>query len=1151
MKNRDGVTIELRKASRLLILISASLLLYIPVFSQGNAGTLVGTVTDQSGGVIVGATVTIVDVQRGISRPLTADDAGAYYAPNLLPGTYTVRAEARGFKSVDRQNILLQVGSEIRVDLTLQPGEQTQTITVTEQAPLVETTNATLGGALSNETINELPLNGRNYQNLLTLRPGVTIYPGGGGWTQSTNGIRPEDNVYLVDGVNDNEPFSGMSVLNGAPIAGDASTNVPIDAIQEFTTQQNPKAEYGWKPGAIVNVGLKSGTNQLHGTAYAFGRDGAWDARNYFNTAPAAQTPVGLEQFGATGGGAIKKDKLFYFVGYEGQRYNVGSTYVDASPSFVSGAGPGYSMVDALNALVTAGTPVSPLSMNLAGCPAPLPAEGSGQWATYKCTGQDLAGSTHAQMFPTNLSTAPGALGAQVIPGLVSNNTQNNGLAKIDYHINDHHALNGMYFFGQNDGTWNDAGNELQPQWEAVIHTRAQVGSGSWVWTPNSTWVNEARVGYDHLFQPTTSADSGVNPATGYGINTGITNPFYFGMPMIRIGSLGFGSFLLGENLLKQQGPDDVLQVLDHVSYLHGNHSFKFGGEIIYNKGTDAGFATARGRIDFSSVEDFFAGNVHRGQLLSGDPLRTISNQGYAAFIQDDWRIKPRLMINLGLRYELDTVLNESNNQLGNFLPSQGLVQVGQQIPSLYNGDHNNFAPRIGLAWDVKGDGKTVVRAGAGVMYEAMSFNVFMAQSNTMGLGSVPTGAVLMNGTVPSPGNIATNTVVTPGSGLNWNGSSVGGASIFPTGQVSCNAAAPCSTLAVNPGLRTPYVTTWTLGIQRAITNNLSLDTAYVGNHGTGLLGFVDLNQPSTSGGPLPFATQYPYLANINQLSNIYMSNYNGLQVTLTQRATHGLSYVLGYTYSHGLDDNSHNWGGGMPLNSYDIPLQYASSDFDIRHRFTLSTTYDIPGKKSPLQMLQGWEINSVVTIQSGQPWGPMDFSNDFSGTGEVNNPMTNGEWWNFYGNPADFTSNQNPIPYYGSNFPAACLTHSNLTDLQTYGCYMKGGSVLTPPAAGTYGNSGRNPFRDSGFRNWDLSVIKSVKFQERVTAQFRAEFFNVLNHPEFANPYGSSNGFLNNDPSAPGNFGCGCATPDTAASNPVLGSGSNRAIQLGLKFIF
>ncbi|HZV59280.1 MAG TPA: carboxypeptidase-like regulatory domain-containing protein, partial [Candidatus Eremiobacteraceae bacterium] len=231
----------------------AVFLVAAPLFSQGNQGRITGTITDQSGGVIAGATVTVKDVQRGVSRTLTTGDSGEYNAPNLLPGTYAVRAEANGFKVVQRENILLEVGKEVRVDLGLQPGDTTQTITVTEQLPLIETTNATLGGTLSNETINDLPLNGRNYINLLSLRPGMTVYAGGGNFTRSANGTRSEDIGYLLDGLRNDDPFTGSSVLNAAIPAGDASTSLPIDAIQEFNTEQNPKAEYGWKPGAIVN----------------------------------------------------------------------------------------------------------------------------------------------------------------------------------------------------------------------------------------------------------------------------------------------------------------------------------------------------------------------------------------------------------------------------------------------------------------------------------------------------------------------------------------------------------------------------------------------------------------------------------------------------------------------------------------------------------------------------------------------------------------------------------------------------------------------------------------------------------------------------------------------------------------------------------
>src|SRR5205807_895967 len=237
--------------------------------------------------------------------------------------------------------ILIEVGQEARVDLSLQPGEQSEKVTVTEVLPLIETTNATLGGTLSNETINDLPLNGRNFENLLTLRPGVTIYPGGAGWSQSTNGLRAHDNVYMVGGINNDEPWTGQSIVNGVTAAGDAFTIVPIDSIQEFKTEQNPRAEYGWKPGSIVNVGIKSGTNNFHGSAYAFGRDTALDARDFFNPAAQPKSPVGLEQFGATTGAPIIKDKLFFFTSYEGLRYNVGVIYNITTPVTCAGGSAG------------------------------------------------------------------------------------------------------------------------------------------------------------------------------------------------------------------------------------------------------------------------------------------------------------------------------------------------------------------------------------------------------------------------------------------------------------------------------------------------------------------------------------------------------------------------------------------------------------------------------------------------------------------------------------------------------------------------------------------------------------------------------------------------------------------------------------------
>src|SRR5580692_7936199 len=304
------------KFTRFLVVGLGLLLLTWPVFSQSSTGRILGDVRDASDAVIVGASVEITDVQRGITRSLETDNAGEYVAPDLEPGIYKVTVTKGGFKRFERTNVQLEVATDVRIDVVLQPGDATQTVVVNEEVPLLNTTSSTLGGTLSNGEITDLPLDGRNYENLLQLRPGVVRYPGGGFSTTSTDGLRAEDNVYLVDGLFNSEPFSGQSIINGAGIAGDSATILPIDAIQEFNLIENPPAEYGWKPGAVVNVALKSGTNGLHGTAFAFGRDDVLDARNFFNCAnnpcalgqsPSSKNPRTLEQFGGSLGGPIIK----------------------------------------------------------------------------------------------------------------------------------------------------------------------------------------------------------------------------------------------------------------------------------------------------------------------------------------------------------------------------------------------------------------------------------------------------------------------------------------------------------------------------------------------------------------------------------------------------------------------------------------------------------------------------------------------------------------------------------------------------------------------------------------------------------------------------------------------------------------------------
>lgn len=1203
--SREG---QATRALRLPFVVSIFLALSFSAFAQSTAGRILGTLTDQTGATVAGATVTATDSQRGTTRAVTTDDSGSYAIPDLQPGTYKIHVEAKGFKGIDRPNVQIEVATDVRSDFALQPGNVTETMTVTEEVPLLNTTSATLGGTLSNKEINDLPLNGRNYENLLQLRPGVMRYPGGGFSTTSSNGLRAEDNSYFIEGLFNSEPYSGQAIVNGAGIAGDSATILPIDSIQEFNLQQNPPAEYGWKPGSVVNVGLKSGTNSLHGTAFGFGRDGDHlDARNFFNAAPSPKLQRTLEQFGGSLGGALVKDKAFFFAAYEGQRYNVGNSFGGiTSPSMSTLVLPGGSNCTdqglagisadcagsipyAIADLQANNVPISQASLKIAGCAL------SG--STVTCDGSG---------FPLNMTQS-----TAITNGFNNNVHVDNIVGKLDFRVNDRSSISGNYFFGNNSGTVEDF-PELQQKWLSKIHTRAQVLGGSWIYTPNSHLVNEARAGYNRLYQPTLPGDLNT-PASSYGLNTGASGQFTGGLPRIGFGGYFFPG-LGGFKWPKFQGPDSITQFTDHVSYTAGRHSIKLGGELHYDQVRNAAYGNARGSITFlggvaigtgagsTRLEDFFAGLPFKSSVTVGNPTLQLHNWAYAGFFQDDWRVTKNLTVNFGVRYEYSSVPQEAHNLLGNFDPNLGLVQVGHGISSLYNPDHKNFGPRAGFAWDITGNGQTVIRGGGGLTYETINWQSFIAFNNAFGPGSVPTGWTI-NGGQTSGGTITTGNVTTKNflNPVQWDQGPV-----YSTGT-DCSDNSPCPIMTVDRRLTTPYVWNWTLNLQHAFTPNLSLEAAYVGNHGSNLTGIRDINQPPVgSGWPAaaissciqsgytdpnncapdstgaeeanrPFANKFSYLANIFNMANVYRSNYNGLQVTLNARNYHGLSMVMGYTYSHASDNVGANWdfgyGSGLPQNSYNPGAEYANSDFDIRHRLTLSLTYAIPGRTGYGQMLEGWEINSITTLETPQYWGPIDLGTDAAGTGAlpVSPPATAPIRWSFYrsgsaslGNPSDFKARKGDrIPFFGPgnpNMPSGCAASALAADggnagaetaaLNLFGCYAAGNSVMMAPPLGQFGNMGRNMFQDTGFKNFDFSLAKNFHFGETMRLQFRAEFFNILNHPNFANPYGGQNGFGLNDPSVQP-FGCGCATPDVAAANPAVGSGGPRSIQIGAKFVF
>ncbi len=1179
----------------------AMFLLCLPAFSQGSAGHILGTITDANGGLIAGATVSVTDVDRGTSRVLTTDEAGAFNAPSLLPGNYKVRAEFKGFKATERQNLVLEVGQELRVDLTLQPGEQAQTITVTEELPLVETTNAELGGTIQSQVVNDLPLNGRNFENLLTLRPGVTIYPGGAGWNQSANGMRPHDNMYLVEGIDSNDPYTGQSVMNAVMAAGDAGTILPIDSINEFRTLENPRAEYGWKPGAVVNVGIKSGTNAFHGSAYAYGRNDSFDAVDAFTT----RVPLSLEQYGAAIGGPIKKDKLFFFGNFESQQYSIASPFQhyvpDTSPTATD---PTHSLAGACQATMDAGT-VTALSEHLAGIT-------QGPATSGHPNGTCVMGATPG-LFPVSNGSN------NLLTALTSTNTVYSGVGKIDYHINDKNSLSGMIFISPGSGAFvDDPGHQVAPRQLTDQYAKAIVGSVGWTYSPSSLWVNSFRFGYSHYSQSFLSADSNVNPIS-YGIYTGVTTPLSFGFPDLFIHS--FSSLDLGASWPKLIGPDAVTNFADSISYLHGNHSIKFGGEFLLNQSTNLASNNTKGPMYFNTLQDYFTGTFLRARLATGNFVRDFSDKGFAAFVQDDWRITRRLTLNLGLRYEVNTVLTDSFNMIGNFSPTQGLEQVGVgRYNTPYNPDYNNFSPRLGFAWDVSGDGKTVVRGSAGILYEQGSFDMLTAIGNQYGLRTAPTGTPLYANGVQVPnigGNINVGVVqytgpaLTGPNGLDAKWANNGPLTPLYSASPTCGDGTvtlpngitpqPCTILGVDQNLRTPYISTWSLGIERALTNSLSLDVSYVGNHGTKMLGLSDLNAPPIGAGwtpaakagclanyancapdPVaevnarPYNAQYPYLSYIAWLSNNNMSNYNALDVTLTQRTSHGMSFVAGYTYSHALGESPDNWSFISPINQNPRSI-YGSTDFDITHRFTFSATYEIPGIDAPAQLLKGWSLNTVVTLESGMPWSVSDLTTDFSGTNEISNGAgqpnnaEGGEQWDFFGNPADFKTSMalastngglGGLPYFAGTSNATCMAKSTamgalaVASLTNLGCYasLNGRSVLVPPAYGSLGTTSEGMFRGPAFYNVDFSITKLFTFGERFSGQFRAEVFNIFNQVNLANPAGGIGGAGTQlDPSALAgqSFGFQPSTPDAISSNPVLGSGGARAMQLGFKLMF
>ena len=769
---------------------SKNILLFVVVFAiacagawaQTSQGRISGRVSDSTGAVVVGASVTIDNTAKGVKRTVQSNGAGDYVVPNLDPGNYSLVVESPNFKRAVRNGVELEVAKDLKIDFQLSPGATTETVEVVGEAPLVDASNSTLEGVLSNKAVNELPVQGRDFQNLLALHPGVQRTAGGGFHSVTSNGLRPDDNNFVVDGANDNDAYWGATVLNQEGISGTPASNLPLDAIQEFNTEEQPQADYGQKPGVVVNIGIKSGTDNIHGTGYYFHRNAAFDARNYFDhgvdpVTGKASKPAALllHQFGASIGGPIIKGKWFYFANYEGVRSKVGNPYNAFVPVSTSVGDPTLSIPDALADLALQNLTPSQLSLNL------------------------------LQYIPNN----PGFTADPSDPTAINFNFNNQDRAdnlvfKSDYHFNERHTVSGRYLYTNSTQTEED-GVALAPQWLSHTSPVVQVLGADWTWTPNSRLVNTVRFSRNSFSEKIAPLDGNVDP-TKYGLNTGITDPRVFGFPTIAPDQNTFDYLGGVTNWPSWTSPSHTENYSDTVSYTVGKHAIRFGG-VFSNGGVQYFRANSgRGAIYFDSLEDFLVGQeivngniesrVADWSLLYGDPARNFHMRSWGIFGQDDYRLTPRLTVNLGLRYDVTYPIHDAKSELANFDPVRGFLQVGHGISQPYKTNYNNISPRIGFAYDVYGTGKTVVRGGFGMIYVEPAIRTFVFSSG--GLHLNPTALIEpgANGTI--------TTFLQAGASPNLINWSVDGP-IFPLTNSSanvCKADSPCDFFGVDRNLK-------------------------------------------------------------------------------------------------------------------------------------------------------------------------------------------------------------------------------------------------------------------------------------------------------------------------------------------------------------
>jgi outer membrane receptor protein involved in Fe transport len=1141
---RWGVAVAIGWAILIMTLAAA------PGWAQTFRGTIQGTVTDSSGAALVGATVTIHNVDTGIDRITTTATDGSYLIPELPIGTYNVIVEMSGFQKVATNGLTVDIGAERRVDVSLKPGQVNQEIVVSgEEVPVVETSTDTLGGSFESQQVEDLPINGRDYTKMLIMVPGTAGEPNGGGDSPgsyglfSSNGSRGRANNYLLDGTDMNDGYRNLPAINQGGVFGVPGTILPEDSIQEIGIESNFGAEYGRNSGAVVNIVTKSGTNRFHGTAFEDFRNAVLNARNYFNTTAQPKDAFRNNQFGATLGGPIIKDKTFFYASYEGQREGMAITSINDVPTLNDG------IVGDPNDYAQA---IGALGGNPAQCTTTVIACIDGNAAVVNPVIKNLYDLCNTSGHCSG-GNSVWPLTSQI--GGPATNNLDSAIIKMDHNLNANNLISGRYFFGNSNQSFPlgvGGGNNL-PNTNTVAPIRTQLVSLSWVRTVSADKVNEARFGWNRYRNGFFPQDASIfgNPDASLGLDNLVTNPRDFGLPTIKVGglaSLGSSGFSNPRNRV-----DSNWQFFDNFSWKLNRHDLKFGYEFRRTTVNSFNDLNERGTLEFDGLEDFLGGALDSGTTIVGNTSRNVHQNSDALYIQDGYRLTNQLTVNLGLRWDYFGVIGADQNQFSIYDPNVGLVQMKQ----LYPKDLNNFSPRLSAAWDVFGKGKTVVRAGFGVFYDGFSQDFFTGQlaENTFNTGPA------YNAIGPNPVFITTalnpamaGDVIQPG------------VPVWDPASVTPGTATTTDAFSVSQKLRTPYIYNYNLNIQQQLAKNTVLQVGYVGSAGRKLFRFRDINQPSQAeitaadlacdcindgDVPRPFdnaAVLSPLAPNppfyVNELETNATSNYNSLQVSVIQHNWYHITQQLAYTWSHSIDTASDGQdfvpNAAQPNDSTNPAGNKGPSNFDVRNRLVWSATYDIPKWEKIGKFGDGWQMSGILTVMSGHPFSlNYEFEDDYSGSGE------------FFDRP-DVVA---PIHYNYSN-PAQFLDLTSFATPCTMRAPFDGFADSCTPGTRHFGDEGRNSLLGPNYRNFDFAISKMTSITERLKVQFRADFYNLTNHPNFASPLlpaffadAALNG-TGGDGRSLGFFPI-TATSDVGLGNPILGGGGPRSIQFGLKFLF